>query len=139
MLFKSSYEIKERLSSIDLNSEFANIKSDIVFAERKYIKPVLGAEYAALLNDYTDNATVTEESIDYSAMQAKYQSLLILAQEALAHFTYAKWTHIGHVSISDHGIKNRSSETEKTAFQWQIKDLRDNYFLRHALRHWIIN
>lgn len=132
MLFKSTYEIKERLSSIDLNSDFANKKSDIAFAERKYIKHILGAEYAALLNDYSDNATVSEDEINYSSMSAKYQSLLVLVQEALAHFTYAKWSHGGHVAISDHGINNRASETEKPVFQWQLKDLRDNYYLKHA-------
>lgn len=132
MLFKTTEELKERISGLDVNFEFDSIKSDIKWAERKYIKPVLGDEYEAFETDYQDNIL--------AGMVQKYQNLLPYVQDALANFAYAKYMIIGQVNVSDSGIHINTSETKKTAFQWQIEDLKNNYFLRSAFEQldWLL-
>lgn len=132
MLFKITSELKENIGIIDASFNFDTIKTDIKWAERKYIKPVLGAEYALLEADYQSNATISNDAVDITSMAAKYQTLLPYVQEALAHFAYAKWSHGGHTTISDRGTTKRSTESESMVWQWQLKDLQDNHLLRHG-------
>jgi hypothetical protein len=122
-LFKTIDEIKKYVSA-NLSSNIKTLLPDINQAEETYIKKYLGKEqYDALLTAYT---AATADS----PLSAIHQNLLEKCQMPLANLAYADFSIIGQVDMSDEGIRIVTDDSHKTAFQWQINDLRNDYFLK---------
>jgi hypothetical protein len=100
---------------VNVSSSVELLEAAIGSAERKHVLPVLGrAQYQELLAAY--------EAEDLSEVQA---GLLKLVQVATANLAYAPYITIAQLQIDDQGIRIASDENNKTAFQWQIDDLRE--------------
>lgn len=114
----------KRWLPVNVGFTFANLYGDLVQAERKYLKPILGTDLYDALNDaYTaEPSTLTEE-------QTK---LLDYVQPSLVNLTLWMYTDKGNVEVSDSGIHINVTETRKAAFEWQVKRLRDSYLKRGA-------
>lgn len=105
---------------IDLDNDYKTILPDLVFAEENYIKKILGSvQYEALLANYEADSLGPEEAI-----------LLDKCQVALVNLAYGIYSVIGQVSITDSGIRIQTNDNYKTAFQWQIDDIQNNYFFK---------
>jgi len=92
------------------------LQAALASTERRHIKPVLGsAQYAELVAAY--------EADTLTPLQAQ---LLASLQVALANLTYAPFLAVAQLSIDDAGVRIKNDANNKTAFQWQIDDLREH-------------
>jgi hypothetical protein len=105
--------------SVNVSNSIEIIMPDIISAE-KYIKAALGIDQYNNLND-AYNATNPNLTNDQ-------QLLLEKVQPALANLAYATFITIGQLDISDAGFRIIVGESHKTAFKWQIDDVKQ-YFL----------
>lgn len=113
MLFKTSDEIKRYLPA-NAAFEFFQIAQFIKQAEQQFIVPVLGLNtYNALVNAYSINNLTPD--------QAK---LLDKVRYPLANYTYLQYIPFAQVVISASGIHIEVNDQKKTAFEWQINQLR---------------
>lgn len=113
-LFKNVDEIKLLLPVIG-TTKFASMLVFINQAERDYIIPNISqAQYDNLSAAYN----VTTPSL--SAAQTK---LLAKCQAALAQYFFYLWIPTAQLSIGDNGIRIATTDTLKTAFEWQIDGL----------------
>ena len=62
------------------------------------------------------------------------KGLFELCEVALANFAYGIYITIGQVEISNQGVRIRTAADVKTAFQWQIHDIQNNYFFKPNTR-----
>ncbi|WP_151087384.1 DUF6712 family protein [Hymenobacter baengnokdamensis] len=100
---------------VNLSSSIALITGALAAAERRHIIPVLGRpQYKELCDAYAANSL--------STVQAE---LLAAVQVALANLAYAPYITIAQLDLSDAGIRIQTDANNKTAFQWQIDDLRE--------------
>lgn len=100
---------------VNVTSSIELLLPPVAAAERKYFRPLVGrAFYQELLDAYVAS--------DLSEVQAE---LLELVQIALANLAYASQVTVAQLQIDDAGIRIASDENNKTAFQWQINDLRE--------------
>lgn len=116
MLFKTVSEIKKCLPA-NAAFEFGDIEPFIQLqAEPNFLIPVLSQEQYDLLNaKYNDSAAdLTDDE----------KQLLGLCRFATANYAYLLYTPFGQVNISKSGIHIETSETKKTAFQWQLDELK---------------
>ncbi len=120
-LFKTVEEFKAFLG-ISLTKDFPRILPDIEWAEKKYIIPYLGnSQYEQLLNAYQNDTLTPDE-----------ENLLDKVRMPLAHFTFSKYIILNQVIVDNSGISIVSDSHRKTAFQWQVNDLKGSYFLTKA-------
>lgn len=111
--FKTTLEIQDFLP-VNATFEFKGISPFLRQAERDYIIPVLGAaQYNDLHSKYQAGTALT--SIE--------SELLLNIRVALAPLAYMLWIPFGQVKIDSSGIRIVTTESMKTAFQWQIQDL----------------
>jgi hypothetical protein len=117
-LFKTTAELKLHLP---VNKDF-NVEGIMPFiksAEVEFIIPNISqTQYDDLNTAYNASATPT--------LTAAQTALLAKIQPALAHFAFNKWIPFGQVQIDSAGIRIATTESLKTAFQWQTKDLEAN-------------
>lgn len=120
-LFKTIEEFKQYLG-VSLSKDFERLLPDIEWAEKKYIIPFLGEnQYNDLYTAY-DEDTLTPEQV----------KLLDKVRMPLAHFTYSKYITLAQLIVDSSGISIVSDSRRKTAFQWQVTDLKGEYFLQKA-------
>ncbi|AMJ65044.1 DUF6712 family protein [Hymenobacter sp. PAMC 26628] len=113
-LLKTTEEFRAGLP-VNVTSSIDLLAGALAAAERRHIVPVLGrAQYNELRIAY-DAGTL-------SPLQAE---LLAVVQAALANLAYAPYITIAQLDISDSGIRIQTDDNHKTAFQWQIDDLRE--------------
>jgi hypothetical protein len=110
--------VKVNLNTTDLE----NVAPDMRVAERQRIRPVLGPALYNELSALSDAelATALADPADVTG------GLLRLVQEAVANLATLDYLVVNQVQISDIGIR---LQVDKTAFQWQINDLKA-YFRR---------
>lgn len=114
-LFKTIAEVKVFWPMLS-SSKIENILPFIKQAERKFIIPAISqAEYDAL-NTWYNAGTPPAESATKSA-------LLLNVQAALALYAKYLWIPSGQLQEGDSGIRIATTDTLKTAFQWQIDEL----------------
>lgn len=121
-LIKTIEEVKDQVS-INLNNELTTILPDINFVEEQFIRDdsCLGAaQYDDLHLKYQNDDPLTPAET----------FLLEACQRAIANMAYGVYTTIGQVEISDSGIRIQSGMEYKTAFQWQVHDIQNNYFFK---------
>lgn len=113
MLFKTIQDIKNVVPIIG-SSNFTSFKPFIKQAERDFLIPMLSKEQYDLLDSHYNSVTpVANEELE----------LLTKCQEAVGLYLIYLWIPSGQVSMGDNGIRINTTETLKTAFQWQIDDL----------------
>jgi hypothetical protein len=91
------------------------LQADILLAEADHLQPLLGDFY---------NTFLALAEADYTARQ---RQLLYLLRSAGANLSMVSWLDIGQVTISGAGVQIISDGSAKTAFQWQIKDLKASF------------
>lgn len=108
--------------AVNIKNAYNTILPDLNYADDLYIKKVLGDEqYANLLAKYEADSIVADSD------DAK---LLRACQAALINLAYGIYTVIGQVTISESGVRIQVSDEYKTAFEWQVESIRNNYFFR---------
>jgi hypothetical protein len=116
-LFKTTAEIKKYLA-VNINTKFESIKPDIDQVEESIIKNYLSPEqYLDLHTKYNGSTPLGTDD----------QKLLEKVQLPLINLAYAKYLPLNQVRISDAGVQIASTTTEKTAWEWQIRDLIEGF------------
>jgi hypothetical protein len=99
---------------VNVTSDITLLLPPVATAERKHLVPLLGrAMYKELLDAYQANNLSTEQA-----------ELLQLVQVALANLAYSSYITVAQLQLSNTGITVTSDPNNRTAFQWQINDLR---------------
>jgi len=111
MLLKTIQDVKEKVPVIG-TMKFENFTPFIKQAERNYIKPYIGE---ALYNQI-------ESAYQATTIAPPSTKLLDKCQEAIVMYMLYLWFPTGQISIGDNGVRISTTETLKTAFQWQIDD-----------------
>lgn len=107
---------------VNTSLSFDTIKRDILRVERKYLLPYLGqAQYNALDAAY-DNGN--------GSLTGAQQLLMDYVRDVVALFTTAQALPIIQVQISDSGVKSHDTDTEKTAAQWKVDQLTEDYCIK---------
>ena len=94
---------------------FRQLQPDLLLAEDEQLRSLLGPFYDEFL-----------EALD-GELSAEQERLRYLLQSALANLTMVGFLDIGQVQISGSGVQIISTEREKTAFQWQINNLKASF------------
>jgi hypothetical protein len=114
-LFKTIEEVQAVQPTLS-SSEFDNILPFIKQAELDFIIPAISKEQYDNLSAWYNTATPTDD--------AENEALLEKVQAALALYAYYLWIDSGQLQIGDSGIRIATTDTLKTAFQWQIDALK---------------
>jgi hypothetical protein len=90
---------------------FALLQPDLLLAEHDYLRPALGTEFFdELLDTLSDEASELRRLLSFS----------------LANLTMVSFLDVAQVQISGSGVQIISTDREKTAFPWQINNLKTN-------------
>lgn len=108
---------------VNINSDLANFEPDMRVAERSRIRPVLGGALYNELSSLSDEALAAALA-DPADVRG---GLLLLLQEAVANLGALEYLALNQVNITDRGVMLMTSGSEKTAFQWQINDLKASF------------
>ena len=93
---------------------FARLLPDLLLAEEDYLRPTIGADFY--------DAFVGGEGVGEAADRLRY-----LLQSALANLTMVSFLDVAQVQLSGAGVQIVSTEREKTAFQWQVNNLKASF------------
>ncbi len=100
-------------------TEIATVMPSIRTAERRHLVPILGDDqYAQLIELYNDTSNTLSDT---------EQNLLDLCQEAVANIAMGVAVTRLAVTISDSGVRRSESDTLKSAFQYQEKNVRESF------------
>jgi hypothetical protein len=91
---------------------FQQLQPDLLLAEDDYLRPALGAAFY-------------DELLDATGDEA--ERLRQLLASSLANLTMVSYVDFAQVQISGSGVQIISTEREKTAFPWQINNLKASY------------
>lgn len=115
MLLKTIEEFKKYVA-VNFGLEIESLEGYIQEAERQHLVPVLGqVEYDALVAAYV---------ADPQTLTPAQEALLPHVQRMLAGFAYLAYLPIGNVQVSDAGIHRTENDHQKSAWQWQVRELR---------------
>lgn len=117
-LFKNITEVKSFVpltSGIDFNDLLPFIKQ----AERDFIIPIISQAQFDSLNSWYNAGTPP-------ATHTANERLLDKVQAALSLYALYFWIPSGQLQVGASGIRIATTETLKTAFQWQINEFRTN-------------
>lgn len=90
--------------------------------DRTELKPILGSTFLAQLQSDFNGITGSFEDCTITEVR-KY--LIDILRTYSANLALVKWLPIGQVTISQAGVQINSSDTAKTAFQWQIDQIKE--------------
>ncbi|MDF7810507.1 DUF6712 family protein [Hymenobacter sp. YC55] len=115
--------IDQFLGHVTLNSSsdedtYKALLPDLLLMEDEHIRPLLGDEF---YEEFHELAQIP------AALDDDQNRLLQLLQSALANLTMVSYLDIAQVHISGAGVQIVSDQNQKTAFQWQIDDLKRNF------------
>ncbi|WP_310391555.1 DUF6712 family protein [Hymenobacter sp.] len=100
---------------VNINSDFASFAPDVKLVEAERLKPLIGP---ALYNEL--NALSTEDLAALGGPMGELRDELLCAAANLAA---AEYLPMQQVQVTDSGVHILSTDTKKTAFQWQINQL----------------
>ncbi|MDJ1500459.1 DUF6712 family protein [Xanthocytophaga agilis] len=118
-LIKTIQEVKNYVS-VGINNEFETITPDLIQAHDRVLKLLGSTQYTAL-----------ETAYDAGPVTGEIKSLLEFCQGIITNLCYAEFITPGQLDISDSGFRIQVDGEYKTAFQWQIDDLK-LYFRKKA-------
>ncbi len=110
--FKEHIGLNESVSAND----FVKMQPDVLLAEDDYLRPALGA---AFYDDLIDPST--------TLTSAEADRLRALLRSALANLSMVGYLDMGQVQISGAGVQIISTDNQKTAFQWQVNNLKTSF------------
>ncbi|MEH0153738.1 DUF6712 family protein [Limibacter armeniacum] len=117
---KTFIKTKEELwEKIDVDKAIAIIKitPDLHYVEHQHIKPYLSSSfYNNLLTKYQDDTASTDEL-----------ELIELLQTASANLGMWKFISKSTASKGNTGIRVTHTDSEKSAYQWQLKEMKNGY------------
>lgn len=122
----------KRYCPVTMATDIDSLRPDIEYAEREFLLEVLGEEQYNALNDaYEDGA---------GSLSSEHQALLDKCQGPIANLAYGIYMAVGQLDISESGVRIVTDEGHKTAFQWQIEDVKNNYFFHKGYRQldWLL-
>lgn len=119
MIFKKTEEVVCHVA-IDSETSFDLLKPDLKRAEKEYLIPCLGKTFHATLESEYLNEELDDD----------HTELLSLCQDVVALFAIHNALPLLQVQVSDMGVHLHSTDTQKTAWQWQINELDENYLQR---------
>jgi len=128
LLINSTEELKEYLSVVD-GFTFDVLKPSIRLAQNRYIKKIVGPTlFNKMLNEFQDGEGEGEGEGEESILIPieKREELLDLVKHSLAFLAFQNYVDVNQLNISDSGIHITSSDHQKTAFRWQIQDLKNH-------------
>lgn len=114
MLFKDTTEIQQYME-VDTTVNFPSLKSSIRAAEKELIVPVLGLSFYLDLNTKYNTGTLSNKEKD----------LVEVIQAALAPHSIYLYIPKSEANITDGGIRRNETDTSKTAYQYQVTNLRE--------------
>lgn len=140
-LFSDISEIKQKVS-INGTFKLDKIRPHISRTERSHIAPLLGdAFYNEIAEAYQEALIVLASKPDlerkkiidageqYLLMPAHYWPVMEMLQDAIANIAFMSSLSQTQLNIGDAGISLSVNENTKTAFQWQIDDLKYQFAL----------
>lgn len=140
-LFSDISEIKQKVT-INGSFKLDKIRPHISRTERSQIVPLLGdAFYDEIAAAYQDalivlaskpepeQKKIVDAGQQYSLMPAKYWPVMEMLQDAIANISFMSSLSQTQLNIGEAGISLSVNENTKTAFQWQIDDLKYQFAL----------
>lgn len=116
MLINNITELKEHIPA-SVTLDFNDIKPKIRMVEREIIRKIFSPElYTRLTTSVGDSAQDVE--------------LALIQSEAVAHLALMHYLSFGQVTIDSSGVHITSTENMKTAFEWQINELKNQCSLQ---------
>lgn len=116
MLIKNIEEVRKVLP-INISLDFNNFKPDLERAEEDEVIPLLGQ---ALYDDL-------QVKYDLAALTPMETKLLAYCHRIVCNLAYTYFLPKVQVQTSSQGVHIVSTDTKKTAFQWQIRDMLDSH------------
>lgn len=120
-LINSTDDIR-KFVSVDVSFDYNNLLPDIHRCLHEYLIPYLSQEQY----DSIDNAYQNGQA----APGPTTMTLIEYAQSILVLFAFHNYLPLAQVNISDIGVHLDHSGSNKTAWQWQINQLSEDYFKR---------
>ncbi|MBC6988568.1 DUF6712 family protein [Hymenobacter sp. BT491] len=116
--------IEQFIAHVTFNSQadedtYKAVLPDLLLMEDEHIRPLLGDAF------YQELVEQIEEGI--ATLNEPANRLLQLLHSALANLTMLSYLDMAQVQISGSGVQIISDSTQKTAFQWQINDLKVSF------------
>ncbi|HEX8656463.1 MAG TPA: DUF6712 family protein, partial [Hymenobacter sp.] len=108
---------------VNTSTDLENLQPDLRLAESQRLRPLLGPALYNELQALSD-AEVTQLLADGEDVRG---GLLHLIHGALANLAALEYLVVNQVQISDAGVHIFSDQGKKTAFQWQINDLKASF------------
>jgi hypothetical protein len=140
-MFSDISEIKQKVT-INGSFKLDKIRPHISRTERSQIVPLLGdafydeiaAAYQAALivlasKPEPEQKKIVDAGQQYSLMPAKYWPVMEMLQDAIANISFMSSLSQTQLNIGEAGISLSVNENTKTAFQWQIDDLKYQFAL----------
>lgn len=109
-------EVQQYLA-INAELEISQFYPDLEWAENRYLKPILGEELLEYLRVQLDSSNMSAEAI----------ALLPYCQKIEVYLAMCKFIPMLQVQVSAAGVRINTDGGNKTAFQWQIEDLKQEY------------
>lgn len=122
MYFNILADIKKYVVVLNANFKIDNIEPKLKEMDRDVLKLHFGSAFVEEVQGDYDTAGGVIASLPLKTQKIIEKFRSITAPFAMAHFITQ-----GQVQIDNAGIFIASTENRKTAFEWQIKDLIDNY------------
>lgn len=117
MLFKKTDKLLEYAELTTVN--FTSVKATIKMVEQQHLVPILGKELYQSLNDaYTAEA-------DESELEDALKLLLDKCRSVIGPYLCYYYTPKAEVKLSDAGAQRQESTTNKTAYQNQVNNFRE--------------
>jgi len=113
-------ELKELLGFIYKSIHFENLISYLGFAE-KDLKNIVGKEILKLAEDHYKSANYHHAAVTDHPEYLILDDLVKKVQFPLAILAYRRFVPSNDLTHSDKGRQINVTETEKTAFEWQIE------------------
>ena len=110
-----SHELKDALGFIDIDLPERKIKPDIRTATRELINVIGNTTYVAIVTQYN----LADDDV------TKNKTLVSFAQTAVAASAYALFAPINDLAHTSNGRRMRSSDDEKTPFEWMVANSDD--------------
>lgn len=118
-LIKKIEEVKQ-VVPMNMTADFDRLNPFLSNAERLYVLNIIGkAEFADMQTAYTNAGFNTASIIDPFVKQG-----LIIAQKIICNIGYLFAIPVLSVSVGAGGIQISSNADKKTAFQWQVEEIK---------------
>jgi hypothetical protein len=114
-------EYKEALGFVDVDIPYIKLKPDLKLAANELISLIGETTYDALIANYELN----KESDESSSTPYQDEELNEAFQYALAAFSYMLFAPSNDLAHTSNGRRMRSSDDEKTPFEWMITNSDD--------------